>query len=665
MSLLTSLISYWKLDEASGSRADSHGSATLTDNNTVGSGTGKIGTGAQFVTANSEYLSRAAEAANTFGNADFTWAFWLKLDSVPSSEYELVMKRDYPLNTTIEYVVVVTASNFVAATGNGAGGFDVVSTSGITPTTGTWYFVVFQHDAAAGEISLQINDGTVFTVSRSTTPAGTAIPLQFSVPDTTYGLDGIMDEVGLWGRTLSSGEVSQLYAGITYPFSSNVDVDLTGVSGTGSVGTLTPSTGSATVALTGVSGAGSVGTLAPGISLGKVLVVAGGGGGSGGGGGGGALQYNGAFLLGGTSYAVTVGAGGSGTQPDVVGGTNGGNSSFGGITAFGGGGGGQVHNPGGSGGTGGGGGPSSVIPTAGGTGSQGGNGGTNGSHFASPFPTGGGGGAGANGNNSPSASASGDGGNGTSNSITGFSVVYGGGGGGGVYAGGGTPGVASGGGGDGGGGAGSNGVNGRGGGGGGASSGSTGGSGGSGVVIIAYLTADFTGHTGGDDTGTDGSYTWVKFTASGTLTLSVPVAPVSVALTGVEGVGGVGNLTPSGQARIRGGGWPEGEIDLKRQRELREAQAAREREVDARIEAGILEGVRRSVGQPGEVDGGDDQASVDAGRSIAQALQSGLPAGPVATGVAGPTSFDPRLPDPDEARRKKIARQNALIILGS
>ena len=56
-------------------------------------------------------------------------------------------------------------------------------------------------------------------------------------------------------------------------------------------------------------------------------------------------------------------------------------------------------------------------------------------------------------------------------------------------------------------------------GGGGAGSVGTSGSGGSGIVIISYTTSEFT-HTGGDETGTNGSETWVKFTADGTLTLT-------------------------------------------------------------------------------------------------------------------------------------------------
>ena len=49
--------------------------------------------------------------------------------------------------------------------------------------------------------------------------------------------------------------------------------------------------------------------------------------------------------------------------------------------------------------------------------------------------------------------------------------------------------------------------------------------GGSGIVIVAYITTEFT-HTGGDDTGIDGDDTWVKFTSDGTLTLSSAVTAV-------------------------------------------------------------------------------------------------------------------------------------------
>ena len=45
----TGLVSYWALDETSGTRYDSHGSNDLTDNNTVGYTTGVQGNAADFI----------------------------------------------------------------------------------------------------------------------------------------------------------------------------------------------------------------------------------------------------------------------------------------------------------------------------------------------------------------------------------------------------------------------------------------------------------------------------------------------------------------------------------------------------------------------------------------------------------------------------------------
>ncbi len=42
MALLDNLVSYYKLDEASGNRADSQGGLTLTDNNTVTQAVGQV-----------------------------------------------------------------------------------------------------------------------------------------------------------------------------------------------------------------------------------------------------------------------------------------------------------------------------------------------------------------------------------------------------------------------------------------------------------------------------------------------------------------------------------------------------------------------------------------------------------------------------------------------
>src|SRR5262245_36770956 len=75
--LQDNLAAHWKLNEASGARADSVAGHTLTDNNTVGQAAGKIGNAADFIASASEYLSRANEAdLDPAASGDFSLALW-------------------------------------------------------------------------------------------------------------------------------------------------------------------------------------------------------------------------------------------------------------------------------------------------------------------------------------------------------------------------------------------------------------------------------------------------------------------------------------------------------------------------------------------------------------------------------------------------------------
>ena len=260
------------------------------------------------------------------------------------------------------------------------------------------------------------------------------------------------------------------------------------------------------------------------------LVVAGGGSGgspSGGGGaggfrtsagtsGGGSSAESQINLTTGTSYTITVGAGGAGVSyPNT--GIDGTNSSIGSLIVSTAGGGGEHGGNGRSGGSGGGAGYGGSGGAA--TSGQGYAGGSAGS--TSPwYPGGGGGGAGAVGTNQ-SSSSPGNGGNGVASSINNSSTTYAGGGGGGSRSGGtGTGGT-------GGGGAGTasgtatNGTSntGGGGGGGGYSSGVSG-SGGSGIVILRYANSTQLGSGGTVTSYSSGGTTyWVHtFTSSGTYT---------------------------------------------------------------------------------------------------------------------------------------------------
>jgi hypothetical protein len=272
-------------------------------------------------------------------------------------------------------------------------------------------------------------------------------------------------------------------------------------------------------------------------SISYLVIAGGGGGGAGPGGGGGAGGLLSGTLVAsvGTTYTVTVGAGGAstpGTWPSASGvaeGNPGNNSVLGSLTATGGGGGGgnsvtpTSNRNGGSGG----GGAGSGSTGAGGSGTSG-QGFAGGTSSTSTGDGAGGGGASVVGSNT-SGNNAGSGGAGLASTITGTSVTYGGGGGGGGSSGATNQGVN---GGTGGGGRGgySNTVaavagtanTGGGGGGGGrlaATSSTTGAAGGSGVVILSIPTSYYSGtSTGSPTVAVSGSNTILTFTASGSYT---------------------------------------------------------------------------------------------------------------------------------------------------
>ncbi len=211
MSLLTDLISAWEMDEASGNRADSHGSNTLTDVNTVGSGTGLVhGTAADFEKDNSEQLTHADNASLSVGDIDFTFELWLKPETASNFDSP-ISKR----GAAQEYELFLLS-----------GGLDLelngASCSGGTITAGSWNHVILWHDSTANELGFAINAGTPVTNTM-----GATVPVDnagdFSLGARAGGAggyyDGLMGPVRFWKRMLTSGERTELYnagAGLAY-----------------------------------------------------------------------------------------------------------------------------------------------------------------------------------------------------------------------------------------------------------------------------------------------------------------------------------------------------------------------------------------------------------------------------------------------------------------
>lgn len=213
MSLLTSLESYWKLNEASGNALDAHGSNTLTETSgTIGAATGKINGARDFEAADTEYFERTDNASLSVGDIDFTFSMWLQLESKSANMFALAKALDDL--TGYEYSVVYNTSldrmRFVVQDASNNFGIVTASAFGSVPT-GTWIFVVVWHDATSNTLNIQINNGTVNSLSWTTGVKDSTRPFRLGAEQGGNYWDGLIDEVGFWKRVLTSFERTQLY----------------------------------------------------------------------------------------------------------------------------------------------------------------------------------------------------------------------------------------------------------------------------------------------------------------------------------------------------------------------------------------------------------------------------------------------------------------------
>ena len=109
--LADNLVAYWKLDEASSTRNDSVGTNHLTSNNSVGQATGKLNYAANFVAANSQYLSIADNADLSVGDIDFTVSAWIWLDSAGGARGIVGKGNSTYVWSSVEYALLYLNSS--------------------------------------------------------------------------------------------------------------------------------------------------------------------------------------------------------------------------------------------------------------------------------------------------------------------------------------------------------------------------------------------------------------------------------------------------------------------------------------------------------------------------------------------------------------------------
>jgi hypothetical protein len=213
-SLPTNLVSYWRMEETSGSRIDTPGSNDLTDNNTVTSGTGIQGTAASFDENNGEYLTMPAAAGLSNVNA-YTVAFWLNCPS-GSSDAPQVISIDAAGRTAGDFRFIKNVGGTITLVMD-TGAADQVIAGTTNVCTGGWHHIAWTGDGSTMKLYIdgsQEGGNVASTINLNTANRVWYFGVRFGLVETDY-YNGLMDEVGVWTRALSSTEVSALYNGGT------------------------------------------------------------------------------------------------------------------------------------------------------------------------------------------------------------------------------------------------------------------------------------------------------------------------------------------------------------------------------------------------------------------------------------------------------------------
>ena len=227
-SLLTDLNGYWALDESSGTTVtDATGTQNGTTNATVIAG--KLGNG-KYIDGINDAVAITHNDGIIPKGVDFSVSMWFYLDSLPSTVsglegYYLFNQLNTASPIEPHNIQIKATNDLFDCHSRNTSGTDYTVTNSSIISDSTWHHVVFVNRGNGQTLQLYI-DGTDVSAS-----AGTFTGTLFEGLSNTYFghayngaavfFRGRIDECGIWGRALTSGEVTTLWNsgnGKIYPF---------------------------------------------------------------------------------------------------------------------------------------------------------------------------------------------------------------------------------------------------------------------------------------------------------------------------------------------------------------------------------------------------------------------------------------------------------------
>lgn len=206
------LLAYYTMSESSGTRKDktANGLDLEVETGSVPSTTGIQGDAASF-NGSSNLLIQTPNAFDALPSGDFTLTAWVKSSLASPAGNETIFGKGAGAVPHNEFSIRLLGTPTGAfAMMFYANGTYVTADSGLVPVQNQWYFVVGTHAVSTKTIELIINNGTPDSAVYTGVPHTSLRP--FRIGWFTAGFwSGLIDEVSIWTRILSVGEITSMY----------------------------------------------------------------------------------------------------------------------------------------------------------------------------------------------------------------------------------------------------------------------------------------------------------------------------------------------------------------------------------------------------------------------------------------------------------------------
>ena len=206
--LLTNMVSWWPLDEASGSALDSHGSNDLTDINTVTqwlySPRGAVTSSRDFEAATDEHFSIASNASLQTGDIDFTFLGWFAPESNNVNGMRILGKWDTGIAEYRFYFDYGSQTWIWEVSSDGTATTQLALAGTPGSYVDEWFFFVVDHDATNDLISLQLWTPMHYTTVPTKYTAAHAGGVYTGAADFNVGSIASDTTVGHWDGYMSN-----------------------------------------------------------------------------------------------------------------------------------------------------------------------------------------------------------------------------------------------------------------------------------------------------------------------------------------------------------------------------------------------------------------------------------------------------------------------------